>query len=334
MSSRNGSDSTGTGSGASVDVSRRTLGRTGVEISTLGIGTAPLSGVPGPGGSAMTRAVLAAALRHGVSYVDTAPLYGAGVAESRVGAALAELGRDRFAISTKAGRFVPDGAGGSSPYGFSREAILRSIEASMARLRTDRIDIVLIHDPDDFEELALDQAYPTLHELRDQGVVGAIGLGMVQSAVPARFVSQTDIDAVLLAGPYTLLDQSAEDDLLPACLSRGCSVIIGSVFQAGILASLDDGDADRAAGRHTFAEVAPDVAGRIVLVRELCARHGVSVKAVAIQFPSLHPAVAAVLVGVQSVAELEDCLAMTQLAIPEQLWAELHDAGVLRSPVG
>jgi D-threo-aldose 1-dehydrogenase len=306
---------------------RNAIGRSAVAVSSIGIGTAPLSTLGEQEGLRQAKAVLSLAARRGLNYVDTAPLYGTGLAEREVGGFLADVDRSSVVISTKAGRNVPDEHGGSLAFDFSREGIGRSLEASLERLQTDRIDMVLIHDADDAADQALEQAYPLLHELRDQGVVGAIGLGMVQSALPARFVRETDIDVVLLAGPYTLLDQSAEDDLLPACLLRGCSLVIGSVFHAGLLTDLERDDAGAVYGAQA------EVVRRAQLIRAVCDRHGVPLRAAALQFPAHHPAVASVLVGARSVAELDDSLSMAQWEIPMQLWADLYDEDLLRSPI-
>lgn len=306
---------------------RRPLGRTGLEVSALGLGTAPLGNLFAPVPDDEAAATVRRAVRIGLGYVDTAPYYGYGLAERRVGAVLSAMHRDGFAISTKVGRLVRPTASGGSEYAvesslgavfdFTGDGILRSVEESLARLGLDRVDILYIHDPDEFVEQALAEAYPALHQLRADGTVRAIGVGMNQSAVPTRFVHETDIDVVLLAGRYTLLDRSGLADLLPACVERGVSVVIGGVYNSGILAD------PRPGTHYDYAVASEDVLARARRLDEICRGHGVPLKAAAIQFPFRHPAVASVLTGARSVAELEENVAMFEHPVPDALWAEL-----------
>ena len=310
------------------------LGRSGVRVTRLGLGTAPLGGLYTSVEEAQARAVVRRALDLGVGYVDTAPQYGHGTAERRVGAALAGVERGSYVLSTKVGRLVvprPDGDTGTfadAPpsdvvFDFSADGVRRSLEESLDRLGVDRVDVAYVHDPDDHADEAIRTAYPVLHELRAQGVVGAIGVGMNSTAIPTRFVRETDVDVVLLAGRWTLLDRSGGVELLPACLERGVSVVVGGVYNSGVLA-------DPRAGAHFDYAPAPEpVVAAAARMAGLCAAHGVPLKAAALQFPYRHPAVASVLTGARSVAELEENLRMLATPVPAPLWAELEGAALV-----
>lgn len=315
---------------------RNPLGRSDVEVTQLGLGTAPIGGLFTHVADETARAVVRAALAAGLNYVDTAPLYGYGISEQRVGAALADVGRDTYVLSTKVGRLIVetnatdgswnrDGFADAKPseaiYAYSPDDVRRSLEESFERLGLDRADVVYIHDPDDYEEEALTSAYPVLHELREQGVVRAIGVGMNQSRIPTRFVRETDIDVVLLAGRYTLLDQSGAEDLLPACVERGASIVIGGVYNSGLLAG---------GTTYNYAQAPEELVKRAQQLDAICESHGVPLKAAAIQFPLAHPAVACVLTGARSVEELDENLAMMAYDIPPALWSDLAAAGVSR----
>jgi D-threo-aldose 1-dehydrogenase len=195
--------------------------------------------------------------------------------------------------------------------------VLRSFEESLRRLGLERVDVVLIHDPDDHMDAALGEAYPALEELRGRGVVRAIGAGMNQAPALARFVRETDIDCVLLAGRYTLLDRSAAADLLPACVERGVAVIAGGVLNSGILA------APRPGATYDYAPAPPELLERARAIEATCGRHGVPLPAAALQFPLRHPAVAAVLVGARSPAEITEDARLFELPVPDALWDEL-----------
>jgi D-threo-aldose 1-dehydrogenase len=319
-----------------VDVTQTvTLGGSGLELTALGLGTAPLAGLFSEVSEAQAAGAVEAAWAAGLRYFDTAPLYGYGLAERRVGPLLAARPRSEYVLSTKIGRLVrpaeepdPDDVfvgteGVAATWEYSRDAVLRSVEESLERLGLDRIDILYIHDPDDHWEQALTGAYPTLDELRREKVVSAIGVGMNQAPMLARFVRETDIDVVLCAGRYTLLDQSALTDLLPACTERGVAVVIGGVYNSGVLAEPD------AAAHYDYAPAPGSLVARARRLGEICGRYGVPLKAAAIQFPTGHPAVASVLTGARSAAELEENVAMFTRPVPAELWQELVAAGAL-----
>ena len=277
----------------------------------LGLGCAPLGGLYSDVSDAEARATVDRAWELGVRFFDTAPLYGSGLSEERVGAALRERPRHELFLSTKVGRLI---RAGEPVFDFSLDGTLRSLEESLERLGLDRVDLALIHDPDDHYDEAVAGAYPALARLRDEGVVRAIGVGMNQWQLPARFVRETDIDCVLLAGRYTLLDRSGERELLPLCLDCDVEVIAAGVFNSGILAG---------GAHYDYAPAAPELVDRARRLAETCARHGVPLAAAAVQFPARHPAVRRVLVGCRSAAEVEEDLRLAELDIPPELWDEL-----------
>jgi D-threo-aldose 1-dehydrogenase len=323
------------------------IGDTGVEVPRLGLGTAPLSGmVLGDGlygGTAHEEAVriIDRAREVGVSYVDTAPLYGNGRAEARVGmSTYSSADRDSFVISTKIGRVLnavpggvtpeddPDGIGElAAVNSWTRDNVHRSIEESLVRLKLDRIDIIYVHDPDVEpygEGQAVNEAFPALIELREQGVIKAIGCGMNEWQMPLRFIQRFNLDIILLAGRYTLLDHSGLSEFLPACVERNVKITVGGPYNSGILAR----DLSKPV---TFDyEQAPDILlDRARKLTEICVAHGVDLKAAALQFVLAHPAVATAIPGVQSVAELEQNIALVQQDIPAGLWSDMRSAGLI-----
>ena len=208
-------------------------------------------------------------------------------------------------------------------FDFSYDGAMRSLEESLERLKLDRVDMLLLHDPDYYFKEAMNGAYRAIEKLRADGTVGAIGVGMNQSAMLTRFATEADFDCFLVAGRYTLLDQTALDDLLPVCERRGSSVIVGGVYNSGILA-------DPRPGTHFNYEPAAQVwLDKALKIKAVCDRHGVPLKAAAVQFPLGHPAVATVLAGSRSVAEVEDNAAMLAHPIPDELWAELRAEGLI-----
>ncbi|MFO7170233.1 MAG: aldo/keto reductase [Chloroflexota bacterium] len=294
----------------------RPVGRTSIQVTRVGLGTAPIGNLYAPISDEQAVSVVKAALAAGVNLVDTAPLYGAGVSERRVGAALRDVPRERVVISTKVGRLVePDG---SIPFDYSRDAVLRSFEESLKRLGVDRIDILHIHDPDDHERQALDEAFPTLAELRAQGVIGAIGAGMNQWQMLERFARNADFDCFLLAGRYTLLEQTSLE-FLELCRSRGIGVFLGGVFNSGILAT-----GPRPGAKYQYADAPPEIMERARRLEQVCQRHGVPLATAAVQFAAAHPAVTALVLGAVTPQEFEANLRSLEAAIPTALWEELR----------
>ncbi|TMC08622.1 MAG: aldo/keto reductase [Chloroflexi bacterium] len=314
------------------------LGRTGLEVTRLGLGTAPLGGmyqaVTDEQGAALVEAAWAAGLR----FFDTAPLYGHGAAERRLGAGLRSRPRDEFVLSTKVGRVlragVPPDPGSiwvdpppdQPVFDYSQAATLASFSESLERLGLDRVDVLHIHDPDDHYGEALGGAYRVLDRLRAEGRIRAVGAGMNQAAMLARFAREGRFDCFLLAGRFTLLDQSGLDELLPLCERDGIAVIAGGAFNSGILAD------PRPGVHYNYLPAAPELVERALRLAEVCDRHGVPLAAAAIQFPLRHPAVAAVLVGARSAAELEEDVRLFGWEVPDELWADLRATGLVRDP--
>lgn len=314
------------------------LGANGPLVSRLGLGASVIGGLFAPVSHDEAQAVVLSALDLGIRYVDTAPLYGLGASERLVGEALEGSPREAFTLSTKVGRLVrehpPDYE--RLPHGmwhvpdtlkpvfdFSREGVRRSLSESLERLGLDRVDIVYVHDPDDHLEEAIGEALPALVELRDEGVVGAVGAGMTDAAALAHIVREAQPDCVLVAGRYTLLDQSALDELLPLCLRHGVAVVVGGVFNSGILADPSPG------ARFDYTPAATPVLERAQRAAAVCAAYGVPLPAAALQFALGHPAVAAVLTGVRSPAELEDNVRNFDLDLPADMWAQLVAEGLV-----
>ena len=325
----------------SMDVPTVALGRGGLRVSALALGTAPLGNLFAPVAEEDAAATVGSALEAGLTYVDTAPHYGLGRAERRLGRLLAGVPRDRFVVSTKVGRLVrplapgetadAEGFADSPParrvWDLSGDGVRRSLEESLERLGLDRVDILLLHDPDDHEREAYEQAFPALIELRDQGVVTAIGAGMNQAEMLTRFVRDRDIDVVLVAGRYSLLDQRALAELLPTCAARGTAVVVGGVFNSGLLAD------PRPGATFDYAPAPPELVDRAARLAEVCARHGTPLRAAALAFPFGHPAVTSVLVGARSAAEVQDAVACFEWPVPGELWAELVATGLLPADV-
>jgi D-threo-aldose 1-dehydrogenase len=323
----------------------RRLGRTRVEVSTLGLGCGPLGGLFDRIDEAAASATVAAALDAGITYFDTAPLYGHGLSEHRLGTGLRRA-RDRAVISTKVGRLLrPSGPGGPEPdmfremlpfdvgYDYSRAGVLRSFEDSLQRLGTDRVDILYIHDlsrrwlgdavEDRFREL-MDGGYPALAELRAAGVVGAIGVGMNDAGMLTRLAQAGDFDVFMLAGRYTLLDQSGLDGLFQTCAARSISVVAAGPFNSGILAT-----GARAGAKFFYADAPADILDRTRRIEAICAGHGIPLATAALQFALRHPVVASVATGMVSPDEVARNTAALATAVPPSLWSDLASAGLL-----
>lgn len=323
------------------------VGNTGISVPRLGLGTAPLSGmVLGDGlygGTAHDEAVRVISRAHelGISYVDTAPLYGAGRAEARLGqSSYASADRDSFIVSTKIGRVLdpvpggmkssddPDGIGELvAVNSWTRDNVHRSIEESLKRLNLDSVEIIYVHDPDveSFgEKQAMYEAFPALIELREQGTIKAIGCGMNEWQMPLKFIRNFDLDIILLAGRYTLLDHSGLTEFLPECIERDVKITIGGPYNSGILAR------DLSQPVTFDYERAPDdLVEKARRLTEICVSHGVDLKAAALQFVLAHPAIATAVPGAQSIDELEQNIAMVSQEIPAALWSDMRTAGLI-----
>jgi D-threo-aldose 1-dehydrogenase len=310
----------------------------GVEVTALSLGTAPIGNLYSAVGDEEARATVDAAWEAGVRCFDTAPHYGLGLAERRLGEALRGRPRGQYTVSTKVGRALDpvervegdDLAHGFAVpathrrrWDFTADGVRRGLEASLERLGLDRVDIVYLHDPDDHPRQALEEAYPALERLRAEGVVGAIGAGMNQARMLARFVRETDMDVVLLAGRYTLLDQAGLADLLPRARERGVRVVAAGVFNSGLLAD------PRPGATYDYAAAPPELLERALRLKAACERRGVPLRAAALRFPFGHPAVTSVLVGARSAAEVRDAAAMLARPVPAGLWEALRAEGLL-----
>ena len=294
------------------------LGRTGLQVRRLAMGTAPLATIFWGNDADTAVGAAARALERGVGFFDTAPFYGLGEAERRLGRALAAAGRERPVIATKAGRLLTRGADGSVDvhFDFGYDAVRRSLESSLERLGVDRVDIVHIHDPDDHIHEALEGAYPALVALRDEGVISAVSLGTNSVATAAVFLERADLDCMLVAGRYTLLDRSAAE-LIDACARRGVAYLAAGVFNSGVLAR------PQAGSWYDYGPASDETLARAAAIDALCRRHGVSLRAAAVNFPLNHPNVTAVVVGMAAPAEVDENLDALSAPVPDELWLEL-----------
>jgi D-threo-aldose 1-dehydrogenase len=312
------------------------LGHSGVDVTRLVFGGAPIGGLFAAVDDDAAQATLEAAWEAGIRAFDTAPHYGVGLSESRIGRFLAGRQRGEYVLSTKVGRLLEatddDVSGAEGFYAtpgckrvrdYSRDGVLASLEASMRRLCIDRVDIALIHDPDEHGRQALDEAYPALADLRSQRVIGAVGVGMNQPEMLEWFLPRADLDCVLIAGRYTLLDPSAAVTLLPECQRRGVAVLAGGVFNSGILA--DPGSS----ATYNYLPAGTDVLRRAERIAAVCARHGFPIGAAALQFPLRHPAVTAVVVGARSPAEIATDAGYLARDVPDGLFGELAADGLI-----
>ena len=311
-------------------------------LGPVGFGAAPIGNLYRPVSDAAARAALEAAWEGGIRYYDTAPHYGLGLSERRVGAFLGEQPRAEFVVSTKVGRVLepnPDFAGGDDladgyavpnalvrRFDPSEAGVRRSIEDSLERLGLDRIDIAYLHDPDVYDlDRGLAEGLPALVRLRDEGVVGAIGIGTNDADAAARAVREGDLDLVMIAGRYTLLEQPALDDLLPLCEARGVGVVAAAPYNSGLLAT--DTPADGA--RYDYAAAPGDVLERARRLAEACRARGVSLPVAALRFPLRHPAVRTVVVGSARASSVRENAARLAVEVPEGFWTELHDEGLI-----
>jgi D-threo-aldose 1-dehydrogenase len=315
------------------------LGRNELLVTRLSFGTAPLGNLFEAVTDAAAEAALEVAWNSGIRFYDTAPLYGHGLSESRLGRFLRDKPRDSYTLATKVGRLLRADAApepGQSfvdvppvnpVFDFSYDATLRSVEESLHRLGLDRVDVLHIHDPDDHFVEALDGAYRALDQLRTEGVIGAVGAGMNQWQLLSRFAREADFDCFLLAGRYTLLDQSAFAELMPLAVERGIAIIAAGVFNSGVLAD------PKPSARFNYRQAAPELIEKAQRIAAVCARHGVPLKTAAVQFPIAHPAVPTVLIGSRSAAQVEENVHGFETPIPAQLWEELKAEGLLAREV-
>ncbi|WP_372468591.1 aldo/keto reductase [Microbacterium maritypicum] len=316
----------------------------GLDVSILGMGCAQLGNL----GSVMTdeeaEASVHAAWDAGIRYFDTAPHYGLGLSERRLGRALAAYPRDEYVLSTKVGRLlvpspetahlrdmanlfdVPSDV--RRVYDLSRDGVLRSLEASLDRLGVDRVDVVYMHDPDDHFDAARTTGAQTLSALRDEGVIGAYGAGMNQAGMLADLIEQTDADIVMCAGRLTLLEQAASLRMLRLARERGVAVVAAAVYNSGLLAR--DSVPDRVS--YDYADAPQDVVERARELERICRAHGGTLPSAAVQYPLRMPQVVSAVVGMHGVQQVTEAVARATASIPESLWNALEHAGHVLSP--
>jgi D-threo-aldose 1-dehydrogenase len=312
------------------------VGKTNLRVTRMAFGAGAIGGMYSDVPYGQSLDTIRRALSLGIRFFDVAPFYGYGASEMRLGEGLRNERRDSIVLATKVGRILvpaPKGYQDSffhnhapfiPEFDFSYDGVMRSYEDSLKRLGMDRVDILHIHDPDDHFEQALRSAYPALARLRESGVVGAVGVGMNQAEMLTRFAREADFDCFLVAGRYTLIDQTALRELLPLCVKKNIAVFMGGTYNSGILAT------GAVAGAKFNYEDAPEkIMDKVRRVEQVCARHGVPLKAAAMQFPLAHPAVASIIMGCRAPEEVEENSRMLTSPIPADFWSELVHEGLL-----
>ncbi|MCP3448093.1 aldo/keto reductase [Bradyrhizobium sp. CCGUVB14] len=321
---------------------KRTQLADGLDVTSIGLGSAPLGGLFSAVSDADAEATVAKAWSLGVRFYDTAPLYGFGLAEQRLGAFLRQQPRESYAISTKVGRLLrapgsatieddhyKDAPALRPQFDFSYDGVMRSVEESLVRLGLDRVDVLLVHDPDDHYDDAVSGAFRALVRLRDDGTVKAIGSGMNQSEMLTRFAEAVPVDCFLLAGRYTLLDQGALNALFPVCVAKNIGILLGGIYNSGILAN------PHAGAKFNYEDADAALVARALELDQLCRKHDTELKAAALQFCMAHPAVAVAVMGARNAAEVADNIAMSERTVPQAFWQELRAKNLVdaRSPL-
>ena len=300
------------------------IGSTGLHVTRMGLGA---RGIVDPylevsDGQATT--TVETSLEMGFNYIDTSPRYGLGRSEQYVGQVVSHRDRDSFVLSTKVGRLLDPGVKGGWYWDFSGDGVRRSLKSSLERLHLDRADMLFIHSPTHHYEVAMSESYPALAEMRSQGLVKAVGVGMTDARKLLRFAQEGDFDCFLLAGRYTLLDQSALAEFLPYCYEHNIGIILGGAYNSGILASDLGPDA-----KYDYRVAPPEILGRARRIRDVCVRHNVPLKAAALQFALAHPAVTSVIPGSSYPEHVHENVAMIQYNIPAELWDKLQGEGLI-----
>ena len=309
--------------------------RAPLELSRLSLGTAPLAGLFKPVEDGESDALIKTSLDQGINYFDTAPLYGHGTAEKRLGRILKTVS-EPYVIETKVGRILkkvdqanpmpwfPDADPHIEPvFDYSRDGILKSLEDSLERLGVNHIDIALMHDCENHVEEAINNAFPVLHTLKSQGIIKAIGVGLNFPDIAMRIMSEVDLDIALIAGRYTLLDQSAQRELLPYAMERKVDITIGGVFNSGVLANPVKG------ATFEYLPASDEIILKAQKIGAFLKERGIPLTAAALQFPLRHPAVTSVLTGSRNSKELLSNIADFDLELPTDIWSELEDANLI-----
>ena len=342
---------------------KRSIGRTGLSVTALGFGGVGLGQRVGVISEAQADATMDAALQAGIGYFDTSPWYGHCLSEHRTGRVLRQQPRDGYVLSTKVGRlfFRPDDPAGYKTkswvdglpfdyrFDYTADAIKRSYEDSLLRLGVNRIDMLFVHDLDDrldkgdangieiggmegaIEQLDKGGGWQELADMRARGEIAAIGFGINYTGLIPRFLERFDPDMFLVAMPYTLMDQDALDAELPLCAERGISAVIGSVFSSGITATGAGSDAV-----YGYRPPTDGVLAKLQGIEAVCARHGVPMRAAALQFPLFHPVVASIIPGAMAPEHVMENAALMEHAIPSDFWAELKSERLMHpdAPTG
>ena len=311
-------------------IETRQLGHRGPSVTRIGLGCAPFGNLFTEVSDDDVQATVDAAWEGGVRFFDTAPLYGHGLSEIRLGKALAKYPRDQYVLASKVGRLLRKSAEQISPtifknvpllepiFDYSRDAVLASIDESLNRLNVDYLDVVHVHDPDDYEDWVINEAFPTLIQLRDEGVVKAVGCGMNQTNSLTRFVHEVDLDCLLLAGRYTILDNSSGTELLQLCREKNIGVVLGGVFNSGLLANPEMNKT------FDYVDASPEILGKAQSMAGLAQSHGVSLAHAAVQFGLRHAGVSSIVIGARTRNEMNDDLSYAAEVIPQEFWDALE----------
>ena len=308
----------------------RQLGHRGPPVTRIGLGCAPFGNLFTEVSDEDVQATVDAAWEGGVRFFDTAPLYGHGLSEIRLGKALARYPRDQYVLASKVGRLLREPVEQISPtifqnvpklepiFDFSRDAVLVSIDESLSRLNVDYLDVVHVHDPDDHEDWAINEAFPALIQLRDEGVVKAVGCGMNQTKSLTRFVGEIDLDCLLLAGRYTILDNASGSELLQLCREKNIGVILGGIFNSGLLANPEKNKT------FDYVDASPQILEKAQALAELARSHGVSLAHAAVQFGLRHTGVSSIVIGARTSSEIDQDLSYVSVIIPDAFWDALQ----------
>ena len=316
---------------------KRELGGTGLRVTCIGLGCSGLGGMYGDISDEQAYDVVRRALSLGINLFDTAPKYGYGTSERRLGTALSGIPRERYVLCTKVGHLLRPGEGDGyvhstlfpeteeKPYpDFSYDGIMRSFEESLERLGVDYIDVLHIHDPDrDFEQ-AVHESYPALAKLRSEGVIKGVSVGMNRWPMLVEFASAGEFDCFLIAGRYSILDQSALDELLPVCLEKNIGIMAGGTYNTGILAK------GAREGKYNYREAPPEIVAKVGALEGIAGRHGVPIKAAASQFVLAHPAVTAIIPSTRRPERVQENFDMIGVPIPLDFWEELKAEKIIR----
>ena len=320
---------------------KKILGSTGLEITRMGLGCAALGGLYGNIPDDQAYAVVQQALDLGINLFDTAPLYGSGRSEQRVGHVLSRIPRDSFVLCTKVGRVLDPVKPGDEDRGqdiydnpppfkpvfdYSHDGVMRSFDESLQRLQLDRVDVLHIHDPDDHYERAIRTAYPAIAKLREQGLISGVSAGMNQWEMLADFARDGDFDCFLLAGRYSLLEQDALDELFPLCQEKDIGILAGGTYNSGILAK-----GARQGAKFNYDDAPAEVIEKARRLEQVSQRHGVDIKAAASQFALAHPVVTAIIPGTRRPERVRENFELLQVEIPADYWAELKAEGLLHA---